>query len=124
MHEKVFKLDFFVISMYGTGMPDIKYVPHRDAVQIRLEGTEMPYIFMARGCQGTEMPLYIYIRNQYGTGMPDFWPIQLVTGALPNVPFPPITLVFICLPTSRKLLKRRYICSKSEKIMFDLYTLY
>ena len=36
--------------------------------------------------------------------MPDFWPIQLETGALPNVPFPPITLVFICLPTSRKLL--------------------
>ena len=51
--------------MYGTGMPDIKYVPHRDAVQIRLEGTEMPYIFMTRGCQGMEMPLYIY-----GTGMP------------------------------------------------------
>ena len=48
---------------------------------------------------------YIFInRNQYGTGMPDFWPIQLETGALPNVPFPPITLVFICLPTSRKLL--------------------
>ena len=89
--------------MYGTGMPDIKYVPrrleeyrrHRDASHI-----------MARGCQGTEMPLYIYIyiRNQHGTGMPDFWPIQLETGALPNVPFPPITLVFICLPTSRKLL--------------------
>ena len=36
--------------------------------------------------------------------MPDFWPIQLETGALPNVPFPPITLVFICLSTSRKLL--------------------
>ena len=48
---------------------------------------------------------YIFInRNQYGTGMPDFWPIQLETGALLNVPFPPITLVFICLPTSRKLL--------------------
>ena len=88
--------------MYDTGMPDIKHVPHRDAVQIRLEGTEMPYTFMARGCQGTEMPYifmargcqgtempYIFInRNQYGTGMPDFWPIQLETGALPNVPFP------------------------------------
>ena len=88
--------------MYGTGMPDIKYVPHRDALQIRLEGTEMPYIFMARGCQGMEMPLYIYIyiyiRNQYGTGMPDFWPIQLETGALLNFPFPPITLVFIVSP--------------------------
>ena len=94
-------------------MSDIKYVPHRDAVQIRLEGTEMPYIFMARGCQGTEMPYIfmawgclIYInRNQYGTGMPDFWPIQLETGALSNVPFAPITIVFNCLSTSRKLLK-------------------
>ena len=58
---------------------------------------------MARGCQGTEMP-YIFInRNQYGTGMPDFWPIQLETGALPSVPFRQL-LVFICLPTSRKLL--------------------
>ena len=31
---------------YGTGMSDIKYVPHRDAVQIRLDlhiyGTGMP----------------------------------------------------------------------------------
>ena len=42
--------------------------------------------------------------------MPDFWPIQLETSALPNVPFPPITLVFICLPTSRKLLKDFYEC--------------
>ena len=50
------------------------------------------------------MPFIFINRNQYGTGMPDFWPIQLETGALPNVPFPPITLVFICLPTSRKLL--------------------
>ena len=42
-------------------MSDIKYVPHRDAVQIRLEGTEMPYIFMARNGDA----LYIY-----DTGMP------------------------------------------------------
>ena len=80
-----------LILWHGDAMEE--YRRHRDASHI-----------MARGCQGTEMPLYIYIRNQHGTVMPDFWPIQLETGALPNVPFPPITLVFICLPTSRKLL--------------------
>ena len=77
-----------------------------------IEGTEMPLILWhgdakARRC----LYIYIYIRNQHGTGMPDFWPIQLETGALPNVPFPPITLVFICLPTSRKLLT---ICNRSS----------
>ena len=103
-------------------MSDIKYVPHRDAIHLRLGQIrffrnlwhrDARYkICTTQGCRtdqtrrnrdalyiyDTEMP-YIYInRNQYGTGMPDFWPIQLETGALPNVPFPPNTLVFICLP--------------------------
>ena len=56
---------------------------------------------------GMGMPRHGDALHIYGTGMPrpDFWPIQLETGALPNVPFPPITLAFICLPTSRKLFK-------------------
>ena len=91
-------------------MSGIIYVPHRDAVQLRLGqirvfGNVWHRDARYKICTAQEMP-YIFInRNQYGTGMPDFWPIQLETGALPNVPFPPITLVFICLPTSRKLLK-------------------
>ena len=74
---------------------------HRDALHIY--GTAgMPR-------HGDALYIYIYInRNKYGTGMPDFWPIQLETGALPNVPFPPITLVFVCLPTSQKLLIASY----------------
>ena len=79
--------------MYGTGMPDIKYVPRS-----RTDQTRLKYLWhgdaKARRC----LYIYIYIRNQHGTEMPDFWPIQLETGALPNVPFPPITLVFIVSP--------------------------
>ena len=67
---------------------------YRVAVQTRLDlhiyGTGMP--------RHGDAFIYIYIRNQHGTEMPDFWPIQLETGALPNVPFPPITLVFIVSP--------------------------
>ena len=88
------------------------------AVQIRLEEyrrhRDASHI-MARGC----LYIYIYIRNQHGTGMPDFWPIQLETGALPNVPFPPITLVFICLPTSRKLLMGSIVRSSIDLLTAD-----
>ena len=66
-------------------MPDIKYVPQRDALQIRLEGTGIPYVIWQRGAfytYYTRVPrygdaVYIYNRHQYGAEMPDFWSLHI-----------------------------------------------
>ena len=59
----------------------------------------MPLYIYATGMPRHGDALYIYkYKSIYGTGMPDFWPIQLETGALPNVPFHQLLLFLFVFP--------------------------